>query len=316
MRKKVIITGVSGQAGSYFADYLLKNTSHEIYGMVRRLSVGNHKNIEHLKGDPRFHLVSGDLNDFHSVEANIARINPDYFINCAAQSFVKESWISPGNTMIVNSISIIHILEAIRRLVPDCRMINFGSSEEFGDVSYSPQDEKHPPKARSIYGASKIASRQIIKVYRESYGLYCIQPWNFNYESKRRGIEFVTRKITSNVARIRHAIDNYIDFKPCKIGGYESQRDWSHCEDIIDGMWRMLNQDRYRGELLCKEGDKWSTKCLSKHLKEYVFSSGDCRSVRDFIEAAFGAAKIEGEWRGEGENEKYLWRERGRFWWR
>ena len=198
MSKKVLITGVSGQAGSYFADYLLANTDYEIYGMVRRLSVSNHTNIEHLKNNPRFHLFSGDLNDCHSIFENIDNIKPDYFINCAAQSFVFESWVSPANTFEVVSVAIIHILEAIRKIKPECRFINFGSSEEMGDVKYSPQDENHPPRARSVYGAAKIAARQIIKVYRESYGLYCIQPWNFNYESERRGVEFITRKITNH----------------------------------------------------------------------------------------------------------------------
>ena len=214
MIKKVLITGVTGQAGSYFVEYLLDKTDLEIYGMVRRLSVKNHTNLtEKVLNNSRFHLFSGDLNDSHSIYKNIEDIKPDYFINCAAQSFVAESWISPANTFEVDCVSIIHILEAIRKLIPSCRFINFGSSEEMGDVVYSPQDEKHPPRARSVYGAAKIAARQIIKVYRESYNLFCVQPWNFNYESKRRGVEFVTKKITQNVARIYHSIKNNQNFE-------------------------------------------------------------------------------------------------------
>ncbi len=317
MSKKVLITGVSGQAGSYFADYLLKNTDYEIYGMVRRLSVTNHGNIEHIKNHPRFHLFSGDLNDSHSIFENIEEIQPDYFINCAAQSFVFESWTTPANTFEVDCVSIIHILEAIRKIKPTCRMINFGSSEEMGDVLYSPQDEKHPPRARSVYGAAKIAARQIIKVYRESYNLYCIQPWNYNYESERRGEEFVTRKITKNVARIYHALKNKITFEPCRLGSLDSKRDWSHAEDIIDGVWKMVNQEVFRdnGEI-CKQINygfcgnyerEDARKYLSSQLKEYIFSSGECHSIREFIELAFKNANITNiTWDGEGLNE-VLW---------
>lgn len=284
--KKVIVTGCTGQAGSYFVDYLLANTDYEIYGMTRRLSVKNHHNIDHLKDNPRFHIISGDLNDSHSIFECIKTIMPDYFINAAAQSFVAESWISPANTMQVDAVAIIHILEAIRQIKSDCRFVNFGSSEEFGDVAYVPQDEKHPPRARSVYGASKIAARQIVKVYRESYGLYAIQPWCFNYESERRGIEFVTRKITKGVARIYHSIQNNKKVEPIILGNLEARRDWSYGPDFIDGIWKMLNQKTWetgengiRGTLLTP--------------KEYVLSSGETYSIREFIEKSFKIANIE-----------------------
>ncbi len=285
MSKKIIISGVSGQAGSFFTDYLLKNTDHEIYGMVRRLSVKNHKNIDHVKNN-RFHLISGDLNDNHSIYKNIEEIKPDFFINCAAQSFVFESWITPANTFEVDCVSIIHILEAIRKIKPECRFVNFGSSEEMGDVQFSPQHEKHPARARSIYGAAKIAARQIIKVYRESYGMYCIQPWCYNYESYRRGEEFVTKKITKGVARIYHAIKNNQPFESINLGELSSRRDWSHCEDIVDGVWKMINQE--------------------KSINEYILSSGETHSIKQFCEYAFNKANIEGVWTGEGLNEKYV----------
>lgn len=321
MDKKIILTGVSGQAGSYFADYLLKNTNYEIYGMTRRLSVKNHENIEHIKNNPRFHLFSGDLNDSHSINRAIEDIKPDYFINCAAQSFVFESWVTPANTFEVDSVSIIHILESIRKIKPQCRFINFGSSEEMGDVQYSPQDENHPPRARSVYGAAKIAARQIIKVYRESYNLYCIQSWNYNYESKRRGEEFVTRKITKNVARIYHAIKNKQPFEPCKLGNLDSKRDWSHCEDIIDGVWKMMNQEEHNGYLKSdfqdavfhyrhdgpnEQSNLWESQWLSKHIKEYVLSSNKTYTVKYLIETAFKEANIDGVWTGEGINEQYV----------
>lgn len=292
MSKKVILTGVTGQAASYFADYLLENTDYEIHGMVRRLSVKNHKNIEHLKDNPRFHIFSGDLNDGHSIYENVKRIKPDYFINAAAQSFVAESWISPANTMQVDAVAIIYILEAIRTLVPNCRFVNFGSSEEMGDVQYSPQDEKHPPRARSVYGAAKIAARQIIKVYRESYNLYAIQPWCFNYESPRRGEEFVTRKITKGVARIYHAIKNGQSFEPIELGNLDSKRDWSYCLDFIDGIWKMLNQQQELNHI-AKDGRMIRGFNIGWQPKEYVFSSGETHSIREFIEISFKNAGIE-----------------------
>lgn len=306
--KKVLITGVSGQAGSYFVDYLLKNTDYELYGMVRRLSVENHGNIRHVKNNARFHLFSGDLNDSHSIHRNIEEIQPDYFINCAAQSFVFESWVTPANTFEVDCVSIIHILEAIRKIKSECRFINFGSSEEMGDVQYSPQDENHPPRARSVYGAAKIAARQIIKVYRESYGLYCIQPWNYNYESERRGEEFVTRKITKNVARIYHSLKKNQPFESCKLGSLDSKRDWSHAEDIIEGVWKMINQEYYRADLQQYNitRDVKTSKFWSNKIKEYIFSSGNCHSIRDFVEKSFKTANIEGKWIGTGLDEKYI----------
>jgi GDPmannose 4,6-dehydratase len=173
----VIITGVTGQDGSFMADYLLGFTDYEVFGGARRLSVFNHKNLEHLKGHPRFHLINFDLTDAHSISQTISQLQPLYFINFAAQSFVKSSWDFPAQTWETNTTSLIHILEAIRLHRPQCRFYNAGSSEEFGDVVYSPQDESHPIRPRSPYGASKAAARQIVKVYRESYGLYAVQGW-------------------------------------------------------------------------------------------------------------------------------------------
>jgi GDPmannose 4,6-dehydratase len=282
--KRVIITGVTGQSGSYFVEYLLQHTDYEIYGMVRRLSVKNHNNISHLVNNPRFHIFSGDLNDAHSLSSAIDDIKPDYFINCAAQSFVAESWVTPAQTFMTDAVSTIHILEAIRKSCPKCRTLVYGSSEEFGNVEYSPQNEKHPLKARSPYAAAKIASRQIVKVYRESYSLFVIQPWNFNFESRRRGFEFVTRKITLGVARIFNALKNKQTFSAIELGNIDSKRDWSHANDIVNAAWLMLNQDKP---------------------KEYVISSNETHSVREFIELAFKEAGIEGFWHGERTNEEF-----------
>ena len=282
-KKSIIVTGVTGQDGSHMVDYLLANTDYEIFGCVRRLSVYNHKNISHINNE-RFHLINFDLIDSHSISRIIEKIKPDYFINLAAQSFVGSSWDFAHQTWETNSTSTLHILEAIRLYHPTCRFYQAGSSEEFGDVSYVPQDEKHPLRPRSPYGASKAASRQLVKVWRESYNLYAIQGWLFNHEGTRRGEEFVTRKITKAVARIKNAIQNEQPFQELELGNIDAQRDWSDAEDFVHGIWLMLNQDSP---------------------KEYVLSSNETHTIREFIELAFANAGFIGEWRGEGLNETF-----------
>lgn len=312
MNKKVIVTGISGQLGSYMTEYLLKNTDYDIYGMVRRLSVQNHNNMEHLKSSPRVHIFSGDLTDGHSLRKSIEEIKPDFYINCGAQSFVAESWNSPVNTFNTDCIAIIYILEAIREFVPKCRFINLGSSEEFGDVQYSPQDEKHPLRARSPYACAKIGARQLVKVYRESYNLYALQSINFNYESKRRGMDFVTRKITNGIAKIKHQLNHGLEVTPIELGNIYSKRDFSHAEDVADSIWRMLNQDIYH-KLLASQLEVYgndtvgSWNYLVKNIKEYLVSSGVTTSIKDFISKAFAQAKIKNIlWDGEGLDE-VLW---------
>lgn len=283
--RKVIITGVTGQDGSYMADLLLEETDYEIYGMVRRTSTKNYKNIEHLLNNPRFIIVTGDLSDSQSIDNLIREIKPDYFVNLAAQSFVGSSWQIPEQTFDIDSVGVIRCLEAIRKHAPNCRFYNAGSSEELGNVDYSPQDEKHPLKPRSPYGAAKAAARHIVKVYRESYNLYAIQGLLYNHESERRGEEFVTRKITKNVARIKKLIDKNEKFEPLELGNIEAKRDWSHAKDFVNGIWMMLNQNEPN---------------------EYILSSGETHTVKEFIEKAFIIAGIYGEWVGEGINEKFI----------
>jgi len=283
-KKVCIITGVTGQDGSYMVDYLLENTDLYVVGGVRRLSVYNHININHIN-NPRFILLNFDLTDSHSISRIIEKLQPDYFINLAAQSFVASSWDFARQTWQTNSTSVLDILEAIRLYKPTCKLYQAGSSEEFGNVSYVPQDENHPLKPRSPYGASKAAARQLIKVYRESYNLYAIQGWLFNHESERRGVEFVTRKITTNVARIRSSIKTESPFLPLELGNIDAKRDWSHAMDFVEGIWLMLNQESPN---------------------EYVLSSNETHTVREFVEKAFQYAEIEGLWTGEGINEKYV----------
>ena len=310
-QKVVIITGVTGQDGSFMVDYLLKNTPHIVFGGARRLSVSNHENIAHLEHEERFHLINFDLTDAHSISQTISQLQPDYFINFAAQSFVKSSWDFPAQTWDTNTTSLIHILESIRLHCPDCRFYNAGSSEEFGDVAYSPQDEKHPLRPRSPYGASKAAARQLVKVYRESYSLYAVQGWLFNHEGIRRGEEFVTRKITKAVAKIKKAIDyrtksglsGFDSLEPLELGNVDAKRDWSDAEDMVDAVWRMMNQENYREDMknLPKGGilispPKFIRSCLVPHLREYVVANGETHSIREFVELSFSHAGINGKW--------------------
>ena len=276
--KKVIITGVTGQVGSYMADFLLKFTDLEVYGAIRRLSVPNHKNIEKAKLNPQFKLIEMDLTDEHSMFSTIQEIKPDYFINFAANSFVGNSWHMPANHFDVNALGVMRQLEAIRKICPNCKYYNAGSSEEFGDVMYSPQDLNHPPRPRSPYGASKVAARQIVKVWRDSYKLFAVQGYLFNHESERRGEEFVTRKITMNVARIKKELDEGKKPEPFDLGNIEAKRDWSHAYDFVRAVWLMLNEDKP---------------------KDYLLASGETHTVREFVEKAFEAAEIETHWHEE-----------------
>jgi GDPmannose 4,6-dehydratase len=297
--KKVIITGVTGQDGSFMAEYLLKNTDHIIVAGVRRLSVPNHENIKSLIGNDRFKLIDLDVTDQFNTEEVIRQEQPDYFINFAANSFVGVSWKQPANHMMTNAMAVMYQLEAIRKHAPNCRYYNAGSSEEFGDVQYSPQDENHPLRPRSPYGVSKTSARHIVKVWRESYNLYAVQGWLFNHEGIRRGEEFVTRKISKGVARIKKAIEKREPFEPIELGNLDAKRDWSDAEDFVDGVWRMLNQDNFNPEI--NKGFK-----LTSKIKEYVLSSNETHSIKEFIELAFNAAGIQGVWIGEGLETQYL----------
>jgi len=281
-KKIVVITGVTGQDGSHMVDFLLKNTDFLIFGGVRRLSVYNHENLKHIHSN-RFHLINFDLTDSHAISRTMEKLQPDYFINFAAQSFVASSWDFSRQTWATNSTAVLDILEAIRLYKPSCRLYQAGSSEEFGNILYAPQDEKHPLRPRSPYGASKAASRQLVKVYRDSYNLYAIQGWLFNHEGTRRGEEFVTRKITKNIARIIYAIKNNQKFAPLELGNIEAKRDWSDAEDFVEGVWMMLNQDVYN-------------KGYNGIPHEYIFSSNETHTIREFVEKAFKYAGITGSW--------------------
>tara|TARA_R100000152_G_scaffold20736_1_gene15685 strand:- start:6632 stop:7678 length:1047 start_codon:yes stop_codon:yes gene_type:complete len=288
--KKIIITGVTGQDGSHMADYLLKHTRHTVIGGVRRLSVKNHKNIKHLENNDRFFLIDLDVTDAQNTDGVIAKHKPDYFINFAANSFVGNSWEMPVNHMQTNCMAVLHQLEAIRKHQPSCRYYNAGSSEEFGDVVTTPQDESHPLRPRSPYGASKCSARHLVKVFRDSYKLYAVQGWLFNHEGVRRGEEFVTRKITKNVARILSEYERGKVIIPMQLGNLDTKRDWSDAEDFVSGVWRMLNQER-------------------EQPKDYVLSSGETHTIREFVEEAFnfvGFHRNACTWEGDGLEERYM----------
>ena len=286
--KKILITGVTGQDGSLMADYIL-NTFKDmyVYGAARRLSVPNHQNINYLKNNPRFKLVELDITDPESINSAVSEILPDYFINFAANSFVGNSWKMPINHMQTNAMAVLYCLEAIKNIKPDTKFYNAGSSEQFGDVDYVPQDIKHPFKPRSPYGVSKCTAHHLVKVYRESYNLFAVQGILFNHEGVRRGEEFVTRKITKNVARIANAIKYDYKYEPLELGNINSKRDWSDAEDFVKGVWLMLNQDKP---------------------KDYVLSSNETHSIKEFVELSFKFAGIEGRWVGQEVNEKFVLR--------
>lgn len=316
--KKVVITGISGQAGSTMIKYLLENAPGiEIYGVVRQLSVTNHENIAAFKNNPKVHIINGDITDPHSTNQIIGDIKPDYFINFAAASFVKTSWDNPVQVFETNVLSVIHQLEAIRKYSPFTRYYQSSSSEMFGDVLYSPQDEKHPLRPRSPYGASKVSAHSLVKVYRESYNLYAVCGICFNFEGPSRGEQFLTRKITKGVARIAKQIRLFekgvegiapskLEFEPIVLGNLDAKRDWSFCEDTMDGVWRILNQDVYRSNIKdkIKEFDKTGHLMLPRNinptwfkitvdnLKDYVLASGENHSVREFIVEAFKSINI------------------------
>ena len=296
-KRRVIVTGVLGQDGANMAEYLLKIPNYKIYGMMRRSATPNTINIDSFKNNPNLELVYGDLTDEISIDRLVERIKPHYFINFGANSFVGCSWDMPLQVFDTNALGVLRCLESIRKFSPACRFYSAGSSEEFGDVDYSPQDMRHPIKPRSPYGASKAAARHLVKVYRESYDLYAIHGTLFNHEGTKRGEEFVTRKITKGVARIYNEIYSADKWRtrrgsspkidPIELGNLDAKRDWSDSEDFVDGIWLMLNQEEPR---------------------DYLLASGEMHSIREFVERAFFHAGMKlGRWEGEGVGEEYVY---------
>jgi GDPmannose 4,6-dehydratase len=255
---KALITGVTGQDGSYLADLLLAK-GYEVVGVVRRTSHHSYERIEHLLD--RIEVVAADLLDQHSLTVVIQDSRPDEVYNLAAQSYVPTSWTQPVLTGEFTALGVTRILEAIRLAHPTARYYQASSSEMFGKVAETPQREDTAFYPRSPYGVAKVYGHWITVNYRESYGLYAVSGILFNHESPRRGIEFVTRKVTDGVARIKLGLAREL-----RLGNLEARRDWGFAGDYVDAMWRMLQQDQPQ---------------------DYVIGSGETHSVRELVELAF-----------------------------
>jgi len=266
MKKTALITGITGQDGSYLAELLLRE-GYRVVGMTRRTSTDVHERIQHLVDDVEF--VSGDLLDQSSMTAIVARVQPDEVYNLAAQSFVPTSWDQPVLTGEFTALGVTRVLEAIRSANPRIRFYQASSSEMFGKVQAVPQDESTPFYPRSPYGVAKLYGHWITINYRESYDLYAVSGILFNHESERRGKEFVTRKITDGVARIKLGLA-----KELRLGNLDARRDWGFAGDYVRAMWLMLQQPQP---------------------DDYVVATGVTRSVGEFVRAAFAVAELDWE---------------------
>ncbi|HXY68387.1 MAG TPA: GDP-mannose 4,6-dehydratase [Gemmatimonadales bacterium] len=261
-----LITGVTGQDGSYLAELLLAK-GYRVVGVVRRTSHDSYERIQHLVG--RMEIVPADLLDQHSLMTVVRAAAPDEVYNLAAQSFVPTSWSQPVLTGEFTALGVTRLLDAIRLVKPDARFYQASSSEMFGKVRETPQRETTPFHPRSPYGVAKVYGHHITVNYRESYGLYAVSGILFNHESPRRGLEFVTRRISDGVARIKRGLATEL-----RLGNLDARRDWGFAGDYVDAMWRMLQQDGP---------------------DDYVVGTGVQHSVRDCCEVAFGHAGL--DWR-------------------
>jgi GDPmannose 4,6-dehydratase len=236
MAKKALITGITGQDGSYLAEFLLEK-GYEVYGMVRRTSTVRYERIRHIQD--KIHILQGDLLDQTSLVRAITEIQPDEVYNLAAQSFVPTSWNQPVFTGDVTGLGATRMLEALHTVKPDARFYQASSSEMFGKVVETPQKETTPFYPRSPYGVAKVYGHWITVNYRESYDMFAVSGILFNHESERRGLEFVTRKVTYHVAKIKLGMAHEV-----RIGNTTAKRDWGYAKDYVEAMWLMLQQDK------------------------------------------------------------------------
>ncbi|MGF6906986.1 GDP-mannose 4,6-dehydratase [Fusobacterium sp. PH5-44] len=274
MKKRALITGINGQDGSYLAELLLEK-NYDVYGIIRRKSVVNYGNVDHLKEKITF--IYADMIDPISLINAMKISNADEIYNLAAQSFVGTSWGQPTATADIDGLGVLNMLEAVRLINPRARFYQASTSEMFGLVQSIPQNEETPFYPRSPYGVAKLYGHWITKNYRESYNMYACSGILFNHESERRGKEFVTRKITDSVARIKHGRQKCLE-----LGNIDSKRDWGHAKDYVEAMWLMLQQE---------------------NADDYVIATNETRTVREFVEKAFKAVDIEIIWEGKGINE-------------
>ncbi|MCT2195574.1 GDP-mannose 4,6-dehydratase [Paenibacillus sp. p3-SID1389] len=266
MAKNALITGITGQDGSYLAELLLEK-GYKVYGLRRRTSTPMMENIEHIKNEIEF--IEGDLLDQGSLINAVKKANPDEVYNLAAQSFVATSWEQPILTGQVTALGVTNILEAVRLTKPEAKFYQASSSEMFGKVIETPQKETTPFYPRSPYGVAKVYGHWITVNYRESYDMFACSGILFNHESPRRGVEFVTRKVTDAVARIKLGLQSEL-----RMGNLDAKRDWGFAGDYVKAMWLMLQQDKP---------------------DDYVISTGETHTVQELVEIAFGHAGL--NWR-------------------
>ena len=266
MTKSALITGITGQDGSYLAEFLLEK-GYNVYGLVRRLSTPNISRIEQILND--IELVEGDLTDQSSIDNAMRTAQPDEVYNLAAQSFVGTSWNQPVLTGDVSGLGVVRILESVRHQCPDAHIYQASTSEMFGKVHETPQNENTRFYPRSPYGFAKVYGYWACVNYRESYGMHVSNGILFNHESPRRGIEFVTRKITDSVARIYHGLASEL-----RLGNLDAKRDWGFAGDYVEAMWLMLQQDTP---------------------DDFVISTGETHSVHEFVELAFSEVGLDWE---------------------
>ncbi|MGD8697759.1 MAG: GDP-mannose 4,6-dehydratase [Gemmatimonadales bacterium] len=266
MAKRALITGITGQDGSYLADFLLEK-GYEVFGLVRRSSTLNFERIRHIQD--RISILSGDLLDQNSLMTAVAEAEPDEVYNLAAQSFVPASWTQPVLTGEATALGVMRLLEAVRRISPKARFYQASSSEMFGKVRESPQSETTPFYPRSPYGVAKVYGHWITVNYRESYDLVAVSGILFNHESPRRGLEFVTRKVTYGVASIKLGLADEL-----RLGNMGARRDWGYAGDYVRAMWMMLQHGEPR---------------------DYVIGTGTQHSVQELVETAF--AYLDLDWR-------------------
>ncbi|MDE6905878.1 MAG: GDP-mannose 4,6-dehydratase [Lachnospiraceae bacterium] len=272
--KKALITGVTGQDGSYLAELLLEK-GYEVYGIMRRKSVVDYGNVDHIKD--KIHFIYADMTDLVSLVRAMQISQADEVYNLAAQSFVATSWEQPLATADIDAMGVTNMLEAIRMVKPEAHFYQAATSEMFGKVQEMPQTEKTPFYPRSPYGVAKVYGFWITKNYRESFDMFACSGILFNHESERRGKEFVTRKITYAVARIKQGVQDHIE-----LGNLDSKRDWGHAKDYVNAMWMLLQNDKP---------------------EDYVIATNETRTVREFVETAFKHVDIEIQWEGEGVDE-------------
>ena len=281
--KKALITGVTGQDGSYLAEFLLEK-GYEVHGVVRRASSFNRERLNGIyqnneNRNPNFFLHYSDMTDSSSIMAIIKKVKPDEIYNLAAQSHVQVSFEIPEYTANSDGLGVLRLLEAVRSLeMNKTRIYQASTSELYGKVQETPQKETTPFYPRSPYGVAKLYAYWIIVNYRESYNMYACNGILFNHESERRGENFVTKKITSGVAAIKYGLKEKL-----QLGNLDSKRDWGHAKDYIEAMWLMLQQDKP---------------------EDFVIATGETHSVREFVEIAFKKAGINIKWIGKGVDEK------------